>query len=85
MLALGVKQLEKYNNNNNKMTSIMLLPTGPTVLTMSTLGVEVERCLWRDWPSPPGRGKRKAEVGDSRLSLDRKNKLRRNLIILFSV
>lgn len=48
---------------------MMLVPAGPTVLTMWTLGVEVERCRCRDWPSAPGRGKRKAEVGDRRLSL----------------
>lgn len=51
------------------LTSIMLAPAGPTVLTIWTLGVEVERCLWRDWPSPPGKGKRKAEVGDRRAIL----------------
>lgn len=45
---------------------MMLAPVGPTVLTMWTLGVEVERCLCRDWPSPPSVGKRKAEVGDRR-------------------
>lgn len=49
-----------------QLTSMMQAPAGPTVLTMWTLGVEVERCLCRDWPSPPGIGKRKAEVGDSR-------------------
>lgn len=48
---------------------MMLVPLGPTVLTMWTLGVEVERCRCRDWPSAPGTGKRKAEVGDRRLSL----------------
>lgn len=47
---------------------MMLAPTG-TVLTMWTLGVEVERCRCRDWLSAPGMGKRKAEVGDRRLSL----------------
>lgn len=44
----------------------MLMPVGPTVLTIWTLGVEVERCLCRDWQSPPGMGKRNAEAGDRR-------------------
>lgn len=44
----------------------MLIPEAPTVLTIWTLGVEVERCLCRDWPSPPGMGKRNAEAGDKR-------------------
>lgn len=34
-------------------TSIMLLSTGRVVLTMWTLGVEVERCLW-ERPPPAG-------------------------------
>lgn len=34
-------------------TSIMLLSTGRVVLTMWTLGVEVERCLW-ERPPPVG-------------------------------
>lgn len=44
----------------------MLMPEAPTVLTIWTLGVEVERCLCRDWPSPPGMGKWNAEAGDKR-------------------
>lgn len=45
-------------------TSMMLAPAGPTVLTMWTFGVEVERCLCSDCPSPPGRGKWKAGAGE---------------------
>lgn len=35
-------------------TSIMLLSTGMVVLTMWTLGVEVERCLWDRVPAVGG-------------------------------
>lgn len=50
-------------------TSMTLVAPALRVLTMWTLGVEVERCLWRDWPSAPGMGKWKAEPGDSRPGL----------------
>lgn len=44
---LGMAQLDKT------ITSIMLLSTGRVVLTMWTLGVEVERCRW-ERPPPVG-------------------------------
>lgn len=51
-----------------KLTSMMTTLVMSTVLTMWTLGVEVERCLCRDWPSPPVVGKLK--VGDRRPDLE---------------
>lgn len=51
-----------------KLTSMMTTLVMSTVLTMWTLGVEVERCRCRDWPSPPVVGKLK--VGDRRPDLE---------------
>ena len=52
---------------------MMLTPIGLTVPIIWTLGVEVERWRWRDWPSTPGVGKGKAEVGDSRSILEQRH------------
>lgn len=55
---------KKEKEHKKTQTSIMLAPAGPTVLTMWTLGVEVERCLCKDWPSPPDMGKSNAGAGE---------------------
>lgn len=56
---------------------MMPVPVGPTVLIMCTLGVEVERPLWRDEPSAPGMGNLNAEAGDRSPILGREGRKER--------
>lgn len=62
--TVEVTILQAKANKQPTPTSIIMAEAGSNVLTIWTLGVDVERCLCRDWPSPPDMGKWKVEDGD---------------------